>query len=173
MRHEVLQHARAHRAALADIERRRALVIEEIDARRIRNRVDRAALEVRRQRGLARDLACGDLEHLRAMLWRPAQELPQHAGIRPGAVARFALEAMALDQAVEIVAAPAGIEPARQAHGAERFRQVLEAGALELAPQEAVVEARVVRDEHAAGEPLVELARDLARSAARARPSPA
>ena len=74
---------------------------------------------------------------------------------------RFAGQAVALDQAVEVMPRRAGIEPARQAHRAERLRQVLDAGAVELAPQEAIVEARVVRDEDAPGEPLVELVGDL------------
>src|SRR5207247_739567 len=66
-------------------------------------------------------------------------------------------EPVALDQAVQVVARMPGIEPPRELHGAQRLRQVLQAGALELAPQEAVIEARVVRDEQAAVEPLVEL----------------
>ena len=89
-----------------------------------------------------------------------AQELPHRRGVGRGAVARFAFQAVALDQAVEVVAALAGIEPARKPHGAKRPRQVLEARAVELAPQESVVEARVVGDEHAAGEALVQLGGD-------------
>ena len=109
------------------------------------------ALEVRRQRRLARDLARGDRQHLRRRAPRrrcAGTATPRRR--RRGAVARVALEAVARDQAVEVVAACAGIEPARQAHRAQRLRLELEAGALELAAQEAVVEARVVRDEHAA-----------------------
>src|SRR5260370_24579493 len=70
-------------------------------------------------------------------------------------------EPVALDQAVEVVARMLGIEPPRELHRAQRPRQVLQARALELAPQEAVIEARVVRDEQAALEPLVELAGEL------------
>src|SRR5688572_7692286 len=148
----MLQYARAHCPALSDIERRRSLpfsiiLVEEIDTRSLRHRVDGAPFEVRRQRRLPCHLARSDAEHFIAMLLRgDAQELPQRRGIGQGAVARFAFEAVALDQAVEIMARLAGIEAAGEPDGAKRLRQVLVPGAVELASQESVVEARVVGD---------------------------
>src|SRR5204863_2423287 len=58
--------------------------------------------------------------------------------------------------AVEVVAL-AAVQTLRQAHAAERARLEADADARELAAQEAVVEARVVRDEEPPGEPLVQL----------------
>src|SRR5688572_4156270 len=55
----------------------------------------------------------------------------------------------------------AGIEPARKPHGAKRPGEVFQAGAVEFVPQEAVVEARVVRDEHAPGEAFVQFGGDV------------
>ena len=118
---------------------------------------------MRRQRRLARHLARGDREHLGAVLARgDAQELPQRVGV--GAARGGALRQSMPWRAIRLSRSwprCAGIQPARQAHGAQRLRQELEAGALELAAQEAVVEARVVRDEDPAGEALVELAGEL------------
>src|SRR5438046_2518858 len=155
---EVREDPRAHGHALADIEWRPACPVEEVDAGRLRNGVDRRALEMRRQGRLASDLARRhrhDLLAVRAL--GETQELPQRLGVGAGAVPGRAGEPVALDQAVQVVARMPGLEPPRELHGAQRLRQVLQAGALELAPQEAVIEARVVRDEQATVEPLVEL----------------
>ena len=146
----MLQHARAHRAALADVERRAVLAVEEIHAGRFRDRVDHRAIELRRQRRLLRHLARGDRQHFLAVLFGgDAQELPERIGVAHRAVARLAGDAVARDQAVEIMAALARVEPPRELHAAHRARMELDAGAIELAPQEAVVEARVMRDENA------------------------
>src|SRR5689334_15423863 len=159
---EVLQHARAHRAALADVERRAAFAVEEINAGRLRDGIDRGALELRRQHRLLRHLARSDRQHFIAMLLcRVLQELPDRLRVRQRAMARFTGDAVPLDQAVEIVAALARIKPSRKLHAAERTRMELDAGAIELAAQERVVEARVMRDEDAAGEPLVQLRREV------------
>src|SRR5438309_1707813 len=153
---------RAHGHALADIERRAAFAVEEVNTGRLRNGVDRRALEMRRQSRLLGDLARRHRHDLLAVLARgELQELPQRFGVAQGAVTGMADKPMAPDQAVEVVARMLGIEPPREFHGAQRLRQVLHSGALELAPQEAVIEARVVRDEEAAVEPLVELAGEL------------
>jgi len=64
---------------------------------------------------------------------------------------------VALDQAVEVVARMLGIEAPRELHRAERARAIRLPRALELLLEEAVVEARVVRDQHAPGEPRAEL----------------
>ena len=113
---------------------------------------------MRRQRRLPSDLARRHRHDLLAVLaLGELQELPQRLGVGQGAVPGRAGEPVVLDEAVEVVARMLGIEPTRELHGAQRLRQVLQAGALELAPQEAVIEARVVRDEQAAVEPLVEL----------------
>src|SRR5688500_10548115 len=109
---EMLQNARAHGAALTDVEGRGTVVMEKIDAGRVGNRVDGSRREVRRQRRLARHLASCDVEHVLAVVGGgDAQELPQRRGVGRGAMARFAFQAVALDQAVEIMRALAGIEP--------------------------------------------------------------
>ena len=156
---EMREDPRAHGHALAHIERRPAFAVEEVNAGRLRNGVDRRALEMRRQSRLLGDLARRHRHDLLAVLARgELQELPQRFGVAQGAVTGTASEPMAPDQAVEVVARMLGIEPPRELHGAQRLRQVRQSGALELAPQEAVIEARVVRDEEAAVEPLVECA---------------
>src|SRR5690242_8828406 len=70
-------------------------------------------------------------------------------------------DAMARDQAVEVVAALARIKPPRQLDAADRSRLELDAGAIELATQKTKIEARVVRDEDAPGEPLIKLCGEL------------
>src|SRR5689334_9704364 len=72
-----------------------------------------------------------------------------------------ARDAMARDQAVEVVAALTRIKPPRELDAADRPRLELDAGAIELAAQETEIEAHVVRDEDAAGEPLMQFAREL------------
>src|SRR5258706_106430 len=137
---EMLQHARAHRAALADVERRAALAIEEIDARCFRNRIDHRSIELRRQRRLLRHLAGRHREDVFAMLLgRDAQELPQRVGIAHRAVPRRAGEAVARDQAVEAVSALARIEPAGELDAAHGGRMELYSRAVELAPHESIV----------------------------------
>src|SRR3954451_10578105 len=71
-------------------------------------------------------------------------------------MACLASDVVALDQAVEVVAALTRIEPACELHAAYSRRVELDAGTVEFAPQEAVIEAHVVRDEDAAGKPLVQ-----------------
>src|SRR3954451_14146194 len=111
---------------------------------------------------MPRDLARRDREHLGAVLARgDAQKLPHRVRIGKRPVARTAVDAVARDQAVEGVARMPGIEPPRQAHGAQRLCQELEACAFELVAQETVVEARVVGDESAPGKPLVESGGEL------------
>ena len=155
---EMLHHARAHGGALADIERRVVLAIEEVHAGRLGHRVYRARSSCGGSAGCLRDLARGDRHHLLAVLaLGDAQELPQRVGVAGGAVARAAFDVVARDQAVEVVVRLAGIQAARQAHRAQRLRRELEAGAVELAAQEAVVEARVVRDEDAPLQALEQL----------------
>ena len=155
---EMRQHARAHATGSC---RRRA-------ARRLRRRRGRrpAPPGSRRSRarsscggsaGCLRDLARRDRQDLLAVLARgDAQELPHRVGVAqrrggaPGSRGRGARSGCR-----GCGCALAGIQAARQAHRAQRLRRELEAGALELAAQEAVVEARVVGDEHAPGKALV------------------
>src|SRR5258708_33812773 len=82
------------------------------------------------------------------LLRRDAQELPNRIGIAERAMALPAGDAVARDQAVEIVAALARIEAPRELDAADRARLELDARAVELAPEETVIEARVVREEH-------------------------
>ena len=58
----MLRHARAQRAALADVERRAALAEEDVDPGRLGNGVDHRALDVRRQRGNDSERAHGTHE---------------------------------------------------------------------------------------------------------------
>src|SRR5574341_1795469 len=81
-RDEVLQHARAHRPALADVQGFWALFVEKVDARGVGDLVDHRAVEVRRERRPSRDLPRRNREDLLAMLRsRRAQELPDRGGV--------------------------------------------------------------------------------------------
>ena len=65
---------------------------------------------MRRQRGALRDLARGDREDFRSVLLRgDAQELPYRVRVAERAVALAAIDAVALDQAVEVVAPVLGL----------------------------------------------------------------
>ena len=64
------------------------------------------------------------------------------------------LQPVAVDQAVQVVARVLRVQAPRQLYRAQRARLEAQAGALERVAQEAVVEARVVRDEDAPLEPL-------------------
>ena len=79
-------------------------------------------------------------------------------------MARLASDVVALDQAVEVVTRLTRIEPARELHAAYGRRMELDAGAVELAPQEAVIEAHVVRDEDTASKPLVQIRGEIGES---------
>src|SRR5205823_3519195 len=86
---EVREDPRAHGHALADIERRPAFPVEEVNAGRLRNGVDRRALEVRRQGRLPGDLARRHRHDLLAVLARgELQELPQRLGVERGETRR-------------------------------------------------------------------------------------
>jgi hypothetical protein len=150
---EVLQHARAHGDALADVERRRALAVEQVHAGRIGNLVHHRAVDVRGERRLPGHLARRHREHLVAALGlRDAQELPDRLGVAHRTMPRTALDAVARDQAVEVVARMLGVQAPRELHGTERLRAEGVPGALEFVLQETVVEARVVRDHDAPGQ---------------------
>ena len=62
-------------------------------------------------------------------------------------MARLAVDAVAAHHRVEVVAAVVGRQRAREPHGAQDRRAEAQPGAAELAAQESVVEAHVVRDE--------------------------
>src|SRR5258708_7868905 len=144
--------------ALAYVKGRRSVAIEKIRAGRLGNGVDHRTLDVRRQRGAPGDLARGDRQDLRAVVRRRhAQELPYRVRVAERAVAGAAIDAMALDQAVEVMPPLLRVEAARKAHGATCFCVEPLARALEFVAQEAVVEARVVRDEYAPAEALEQL----------------
>ena len=87
------------------------------------------------------------------------QQPPQHARVAERAVPLLAGQVEPLDQRVERVGRAVGVERAAQPHRAERLRLEREAGALELGPQEAVVEAGVVSDEDGAVEPVDQVLR--------------
>src|SRR5438105_13856029 len=107
----MLQDPGAQAAALADVERRAALAIEKVDSRRLGNGVDDRAIDVRRQRGLPRHLSRRYGEDLVAVLaCGDAQELPDGIGVAQRAVAGAAGDAVARDQAVQVVARLLGIQ---------------------------------------------------------------
>jgi len=89
------------------------------------------------------------------------QELPQHFGIAQRPVARAALQAVALDQTVQVVAAVFGKELARELGRAQHARAVGHAQARKFALEKTVVEARVMRDEQLALEALEQSRREL------------
>jgi hypothetical protein len=158
----VLHHAGSHRCALADIEGLVFLAEQQINPGRFRHLVYQRTVELRRQRRLPGDLARGDGDDfLAVLLLGDAQELPNRVGVAGGAVARAAGDVVARDQAVEVVARLGRIQPARQAHRAQRLGAEFVAGAAQLAAQEAVVEARVVGDEDAPLQALEQLRRDV------------
>src|SRR5712692_3313204 len=153
---------------MTNVKRRRAFAVEKIDAGRLGDGINRRTVDVWRQRRLPGDLARRDRKDLLAVLARgELQELPQRLGVAERPVPRPAPDAVALDQAVEVMA-QAGIQAPRELDAAQGPGVELEARAVEFAAQEAVVEARVVRHEYPACEPLVELPGELA-EARRAR----
>ena len=154
--------ALAQIAALADIERKRIQAVEQIDAGRLRQRVERIGRELRRQ--------AGNPEHALA---QPPRSRPRRCRGRAPATNAHSARAspsarwrpsigkrVALDHAVEIV--PLGVRkhPARQLDGAQHARAEAAVEARERVLQKAVVEARVVRDEQRAGGARGDLVRD-------------
>jgi len=71
-------------------------------------------------------------------------------------------EAEAVDEAAEVVLPMAGIEPARQPHRAQAIGLELVRQPLEFVPDESVVEARIVGDEHARVQQCAHLLMDRA-----------
>ena len=113
---------------------------------------------MRRKGRLARDLARRGAYHVRAVfLDGSLQELPDRFGIAQGAMARTAGDAVARDQAVQIVARVLRVQAPRQAHGTQGSRVKPDSAALEGGAQKTVVETRVVRDEHAARETRMQI----------------
>ena len=142
------EHALADVLGLADVERQVVLAVEQVNAGRFRQLVEDRGVEMRRQagvgvlcveRGAQRLAATVDLDFL--------PELVDQLRIGECPVTRRRLQAVALDQRIEIVALVLRIEGARQLDGAQHGSAEIDAEALELGFQETIVEARVVRDE--------------------------
>ncbi len=171
---EMIEHAAAQVAALADVQQRAAFAAEQVHARAFRQVVGEVRRQVRRQARLAqrrrRPPACiasaprsrsiaassaGSTCASPSARWRAPHARPK----RSISVSRL-WRACSRDRARATAArctAPA--------------RENVSPSAAELAAQEAVVEARVVRDEQPALEPAPHLARARRRKAARPRPS--
>src|SRR6516225_5315518 len=117
--------------ALPDVERQRVEPVEEIDAGRLREDVDRVRSELRRQARRAQHAAGGLLDRLRGEIAvQRANERPQHASIAERTVSPIDREPVAGDHAVEAVTRLAGKEPARETHGAKypRAESALQSG---------------------------------------------
>ena len=98
-------------------------------------------------------------------------ECPQRAGVAQCAMPVGQVEAVARHQRVQSVPLCLRKQAARQAHRAQRSGAERSAGARIGVLEEAVVEAGVVRDEHAVGDPLGDLARRRRRTSGAPRPS--
>jgi hypothetical protein len=85
-------------------------------------------------------------------------ELVDQPGVAQGAMARADDQAVARDQAVEVVPRVLRKQLARKFDGAQHRGAKIVPRALEFVLQEAVVEARVVGDEQAARQPRQDLA---------------
>ena len=154
--------------ALADVDRKVVHAVETIDAGAFGQSLERVGCELRRQaRDLEEPLHRGlDLVGF-ALAVEHLDEAPHRAriaqrGMAPGAhraVRRDrVLQPVTRDERVQPVADGLRIELARQAHGAQHVRRELHLQAAELVLDEAVIEARVVRDEDVALEALEHLA---------------
>ena len=148
------RHAVRQVLRLADVQERVVLAEEEIDAGAFRQLVGERRVELRRQARSAGQALHDRGEFFRGPLRaRDAEELGEHARVAERAVARSAGDSMAVHHGIEAVAALVGRQRAREAHRAQHRRAKAPLEASELAAQETVVEARVVRDEQPALDP--------------------
>ena len=156
------EYAFAEIHGLAHVEQCVALAVEAIDARGLGQFVGERRRQLRRQHGAARHVLEGAFDlRGRPARTQTAPELPQRHCVRQRAMARGARQVVIGDQRVEIVPRELRIEAPRQLHRAREARVEGAPEARELPPHEAVVEARVVRDEQAPLEPARELVRHV------------
>ncbi len=168
---EVRADAVAQVDALADVDRQVVHAVEAVHARAfrkpfegIRRQLWRQAGDLEqalRRRGNLVDVTLA-IEHLHEA---PDRARVAQRRVTPRARGRFRgnriVKSVACNERVEPVADRLGIEPAREAHGAQHIRGKGDAGAAELVLEESIVEARVVGDEDAALEALEHLAAQL------------
>ena len=132
--------------------------MEEVDAGPIGQLVGDRRVDLRRQARRAGQALHDRRELLRRPLrLRDAEELGEDPRVAERTVARRAGDAVPVHHGIQAVAAFRRRERAREPHRAEHGRAKTPLEAPELAAQEAVVEARVVRDE----EPALDPGRDV------------
>ena len=162
---EMPQHAGAKIRALSDMQRHIVLRVKRIHARRFRKALWQIGGQAGRQLRLLqlvcnRPIDCGVLEIPVYKL----REVPQHARVGQRAVPALAEKAVALDQAVQVVPSLLRIKGAREPHGAQHIRGVLQSDAAEFILQEAIVETRVMRDQRFSRQAFEQVAGEFAKS---------
>ena len=159
---EVGQHAAAQVDALADVEQRVTLAVEQVHAGRLRQLFGQVRIELWRQPGRLDQFLNGRIHLLRIPVLPPQeQQVGQHPRVAERPVTGAAGQAVPFHHGVQPVAAQRRVHAPRQPDRAQHRRAQPQAGAAELVAQEAVVEARVVRDEQAPLEPGHHLARQV------------
>ena len=147
---ELRRHAAREVLRLADVEERVTLAEAEVDARTLGQLVGDRGIELRRQpRAAGQALDDRGERRRRPLRACDREELREHARVAERAVARRAVDAVPGHHRVQVVAALAGRQRAGKAHRAQHGRAQSPPEPPEFAAQEAVVEARVVRDEQA------------------------
>src|SRR5438552_10528974 len=130
-------------AALADVQGKRVQSVEQIDAGRFGQRVERVGRELRRQ---ARDSqhALGGLgDHLRReVAVEHLHECPQHTRIAQRAMPAVDRQRVALDHAVEVVSRSIRKHPSRKLDRAKHARGEAPALARERVRRDAITEVR-------------------------------
>ena len=103
--------------ALADVERQRVVAVEEIDAGRFGQRVERVRRELRRQARDAQDALDGAIDVARAATFaiEHLHERPERARVAERAMPIGDGEPMARDHRIESVPVALGKQPPRQA----------------------------------------------------------
>ncbi|MNL07481.1 hypothetical protein D3C87_1281570 [compost metagenome] len=141
--------------ALADIERRVLVTIEQIDAGTIGHLVERGLGQAGRQARLLHQRLDGGFHQIHGIqTMQLLPELPEQFGVRQRAVTPLGRQAEAGDQRVQPMALHRREQRARQPHCTKDVGAEGDAGAPERILQEAVVEARVVGHEEAPLQPL-------------------
>lgn len=155
---KVRQHAAPQVDAFAHVEQGVVFAVKEVDAGRLGHVVQRVRWQLGRQAGAFQLLGDGIDQVLGVELAaQDLPELPDEVGVGQRAVAVVGDEAVARDEAVEVVLGVLGEERTRQAHGAQHVGLEPRPQSFEFLAHEAVVEARVVGHEQSSFQPGFQL----------------
>ncbi len=159
---EVRQHAPTDVPALADVQRHARRVIEDVHPGRVRDGLHRLRLQMRRQ-GRTPEQALQRRREPRRLdgAGEVPEKIPHHTRIPQGAMAVRARKLEPLHEAVQVVVLLPRVERPGQPDGAQTRGREGPVQPLKFVADEAVVEARVVRDEHAAVQQRPDLVPDL------------